>query len=80
MGLDLDDVPPGDRASIDGQVAGDLRFDAWLTKKGAATQDDILGPVRAQMFREGKLKLPDLIRDDGTVLSLAQLRKRLSLN
>tara|TARA_R110000787_G_scaffold71232_4_gene158568 strand:+ start:1710 stop:2774 length:1065 start_codon:yes stop_codon:yes gene_type:complete len=80
MGLDLDDVPPGDRASMDGQVAGDLRFDDWLTKKGAATQDDILGPVRAQMFREGKLKLADLIRDDGTVLSLAQLRKRLSLD
>jgi SPP1 gp7 family putative phage head morphogenesis protein len=78
MGLHLDDVPPGDRASIDGKVAGDLRFDAWLTKKGAATQDDILGPVRAQMFRDGKLKLSDLIRDDGSVLTLEQLRKRLS--
>ncbi|KAA9018293.1 minor capsid protein [Sphingobium limneticum] len=78
MGLDLDDVPPGDRASMDGQVAGDLRFDDWLTKKGDKMQDQILGPTRAQMFRDGKLKLADLIRDDGSVLTLEQLRKRLS--
>lgn len=78
MGLDLDDVPPGDRASMDGQVAGDLRFDDWLTKKGNKMQDQILGPTRAQLFRDGKLKLADLIRDDGSVLTLEQLRKRLS--
>lgn len=76
MGLTADDVPPGDRASMDGQVAGDTTFKDWLLKKGEATQNDILGPTRAQMFRDGKLTLAEMIVGDGKVLTLDQLRAK----
>lgn len=76
LGLDKDELTPAMRASMDGQVPGDLTFSDWLTKKGTSMQDDILGPTRADLFRSGKLTLQDLIKGDGTVLSLDELRRR----
>ncbi|WP_313392045.1 minor capsid protein [Sphingobium yanoikuyae] len=76
MGLDMDDVPAGDRASMDGQVAGDTTFKDWMLKNGEATQNEILGPTRAAMFRDGKLTLAEMIAGDGKVLSLDQLRAK----
>ncbi len=76
LGLDKDDLPAGDRASMDGQVPGDLTFSDWLKKKGPSAQDKILGPTRAQWFRDGKLSLSDLVKGDGSVLTLDQLRQR----
>jgi hypothetical protein len=61
---------------MDGHVAGDTTFAKWLTDKGPAMQDDILGATRAKLFRNGKLNLQDLIKADGTVLTLDQLRAR----
>ncbi len=74
LGVDADEVPKGKRASMDGQVAGDTTFSSWLTAKGAATQDQILGKTRADLFRSGKLDLAQFIRNDGTVLTLEQLK------
>lgn len=76
LGVDKDDLSPAQRASMDGQVAGDTTFSDWLTKKGQATQDRILGPTRAELFRAGKLDLQQFIKNDGTVLTLDQLKKR----
>jgi SPP1 gp7 family putative phage head morphogenesis protein len=76
MGLDADEFPAGTRASMDGQVAGDMKFSEWLTNKGEDTQDQILGPTRADMFRSGKLDLADFIKPDGTVLTLDQLKTK----
>lgn len=76
MDLDKDDLPVGDRSSMDGQVAGDMTFSDWLKKKGEATQNEILGATRAKMFRDGKLTLQQMIAGDGTALTLEQLRKR----
>lgn len=74
LGVDRDELPPAQRASMDGQVAGDTTFAKWLTDKGTATQDTILGPTRAKLFRDGKLDLADFIKRDGTVLTLDELR------
>ncbi len=46
----------------------------WLDKKSAAQQDEILGEERADMWRRGELSLSELIREDNTVLTLAELR------
>lgn len=77
LGIDRDDLTPAQRASMDGQIAGDTTFSKWLSDKGAATQDAILGPTRAKLFRAGKLNLADFIRADGTVLTLDQLRPQI---
>lgn len=76
LGVDKDELPPGTRATMDGQVAGDTTFTKWLTDKGPAMQDNILGATRAKLFRDGKLNLQDFIKADGTVLTLDQLKAR----
>jgi SPP1 gp7 family putative phage head morphogenesis protein len=76
LGVDKDELTPGQRASIDGQVAGDTTFAKWLTAKGPGMQDEILGPTRAQLWRDGKLDLIQFVKSDGTVLTLEQLRTR----
>lgn len=75
MGIDRDEVSPGTRASMDGQVAGDTTFKDWLVRKGEATQNQILGPTRAELFRSGKLDLNQFIRADGSVLTLEELKQ-----
>lgn len=76
LGVDRDELSKGDRASMDGQVAGAPRYEQWLSTKSASVQDDILGPTRAELFRSGKLKLDQLVKSDGTVLTLDQLKAK----
>lgn len=79
LGWDSDEVTASERATMDGKIAGDITFEKWLKDKGEATQNDILGPTRGALFRDGKLSLQDFIRTDGTVLTIEQLRKLYNL-
>jgi len=46
----------------------------WLRRQGSALQDEVLGPTRARMFREGKIGASSLISSlSGTPLSLEEL-------
>jgi SPP1 gp7 family putative phage head morphogenesis protein len=74
LGVDADEIPPHKRANMDGQIAGDTTFSKWLGDKGAATQDEILGKTRADLWRQGKLDLAQFIKADGTILTLDQLK------
>jgi SPP1 gp7 family putative phage head morphogenesis protein len=76
LGVNKDDLTPAQRASMDGQVAGDITFAKWLTDKGQEMQNTILGPKRADLWRSGKLDLSDFIKADGTVLTLDQLQSK----
>ena len=81
--------PPGRRASMDGQVPADTTYGKWLKDKMPGEteadvirrQQDALGD-KAPYFRNLANKYgPDaaiakLVRDDGSELTLAQLRKR----
>lgn len=53
---------------------------AWLTAQPVTTQNQILGATRAQLFRDGRMKLADAIDQDNRVLTLAQLRATLGLD
>ena len=77
LGLNIDDLPPGTRASMDGQVPADTTFDGWLSRQPKAVQDDMLGPGRADLWRENKLGMRDLLDANGRELSLAELRARI---
>lgn len=73
--LGLDAPPEGVRATQGGgKVKEATDYDAWLRGKSSAEQDRILGPERAKLFRGG-VKLRDMVRDDTTVLTVAQLRE-----
>lgn len=64
------------RASMDGQVPAGTTYAEWLAKQSAARQDQILGPVRGQLLREGKLSIDRFSNEQGRWLTLAQLRER----
>ncbi len=74
LGVAGSELPKGTRASMDGQVAADTTFADFLKRKGNTFQDGLLGPTRAKLWRDGRLKLEDFIKSDGTVLTLAQLQ------
>lgn len=76
LGIPIDEISPSDRASMDGQVPAETTFASWLQRQSAARQDQVLGPERARLIREGGLKLPDLYAPNGRYLTLDELRER----
>lgn len=76
LGIAADELPPGTRASMDGQVPAGTTYAAWLARQSAARQDDILGPVRGRLLRAGGLKPDDFYDNKGRWLTLEQLKAR----
>lgn len=76
LGINMDEIPKPTRASMNGQVAGNLLFEDWLADKTAAFQDKVLGPGRAKLFRDGKITLRDLLNQNGRPLTLDELRAK----
>lgn len=76
LGIDLDEMEPGERASMDGMVPADLTYGQWLKEQSAARQDEILGPTRGRLLRSGKLEFEQFANRKGDWLTLAQLRRR----
>lgn len=74
LGLDIDELSKSDRASMDGAIAGAPRYADWLKTKDAAFQNDVLGNARGELFRSGKLTLDQLVRNDGSLMTLDQLK------
>ena len=75
MGLPFDEFSPSTRASLDGQIPADTSFDKFLSGKSAAWQDKYLGKGRAELYREGKITLSDMVDGLGRELTIAQLRE-----
>lgn len=48
-------------------------YGAWLRAQPAEVQDGALGPVRAKLFREGKLEIEKFTDPRGRPLTLEQL-------
>ncbi len=65
------------RASMNGQVSY-RTYGSWLKAQSAAVQNRALGPSRAQLFRDGKVTLQDLVRKDGSSLTLKQLSRKVA--
>jgi len=76
LGLDVPEKEASTRASTDGQISASTTFDDFLTRKGKAFQDEILGPGRAQLWRDKKITLQQLLDLQGNPLSLADLQAK----
>ena len=76
LGLDIDEFPATTRAATGGPVAANTTFEAFLQRKGPAFTDELLGPGRAQMWRDGTITLQQLLDQSGRPLTLKELRKR----
>lgn len=76
LGIPIDEMEPGTRASMDGQVPADMTYADWLKKQPAGRQDDVLGPMRGKLLRDGGLELDRFYSDKGKYLTLDELRVR----
>lgn len=76
LGIDMDEMPAGDRASMDGAVPAEQLYGEWLRKQPAKRQDQIVGPTRGKLMREGKMPFDSLYTNRGEWLTLEQLKDR----
>ena len=76
LGIDIPEMEKSTRASSDRQIAAGTTFDDFLTRKGKEFQDKILGPGRAQLWRDKKITLQQLLDLQGNPLSLAELQAK----
>jgi SPP1 gp7 family putative phage head morphogenesis protein len=83
--IDPDILPPSTtatRASKDGQVPINQSYGEWLANQPRSVQADALGPGKVAYFNKLADKygprnaIAKLVRDDGSELTLDQLRKR----
>ena len=80
--LGFDPPPPGRRASAAGQVPADESYGQWLSKQDLATKAKALGASKVPYFNKLSEKygpetaISKLVRDDGSELTLDQLRSR----
>lgn len=72
----IPEFSPASRASMDGQVPADMSYADWIKKQSAARQDEILGPARGKLMREGGADLGDFYGAKGRVLTLDEMRAR----
>ena len=84
LGINMDELPDSTRASMDGQVT-DKTFADWLKRKTETDPtfaDRTLGKGRAELWRDGKITMDQMI-SGGQPLSLNELKakhNRLTLN
>ena len=80
--LGFNPPPPARRASMDGQVPANESYGEWLKKQPRTVQADALGPGKVAYFNRLANKygandaMAKLVKDDGSELTLAQLRQR----
>lgn len=70
-------IPPAVRATMDGQQSADLTFPQFLRNKGKRFQNEVLGSRKAELFRQGKLNLRELVDFSGQPLPIEVLSKRI---
>lgn len=62
------------KRDLTGQVPAKLSYDEWLRKQTKEFQDEVLGPKRAQMFRDG-MTLDKFVAKNGDTITLQKLQK-----
>jgi SPP1 gp7 family putative phage head morphogenesis protein len=74
IGLDIDEPEDaGTRASSEGPVHGATTFLSFFERLSTAQQDAMFGKSRAQLMRDGKITVRDLVNGRGRELSLDEL-------
>jgi len=75
---EVDKLPKGTQASMDGQVAADLNYEQWLKGKDDTFQKAILGQQKWQLWKDNKLSLRQLIDQKGRPLTIQELREHIA--
>lgn len=75
LGLDIDDLQPGTRASMNGQVPATETYDSWLRQQPREFVYDVLGPGKGKIFLDGGLTLDKFVDSTGKSLTIEQLEE-----
>lgn len=78
IGIDEDELPEGTRSSLDGYVPQTTTFDKWIEGKSDEFKEYYLGKGRYNLYKDGKITLSDLVRQDGRTLSIKELQEKYS--
>lgn len=73
----LQNIPLGERASINGPVTESMTYNDWLLTQSIEEQQSILGQGKWKLWSENKLDMTDLIDNTGKELTLTQLQANL---
>jgi hypothetical protein len=79
LGLDIDEPDESTRSSSDGQIAAGMTMQEFLKrqeKRGPKFVDELLGEGRAQLWRDGKITLQQLVDQNGRPLTLEELLRK----
>jgi hypothetical protein len=76
LGFDIDEPKGLTRSSAEGQIARETSFDEFLKRRTIAEQDGQLGVGRAQLWRDGKITLKQLVDGNGNPMSLEALKAK----
>ncbi len=61
LGFDVDELPPGTRASMNGQVPSTMKYSEWFGTQSAIFQRNWLGNKRYELWKNGKLEFEDFL-------------------
>lgn len=70
----------GVRSSTDGPVSADLNYNDWLGKQTDEFVIEALGPTKAKLFRDGKMKVSQFTNRDNMPLTLKELEKKYPIS
>jgi SPP1 gp7 family putative phage head morphogenesis protein len=76
LGIDANEISPGTRASINGQVPSPVTYSDWLKSQPVADVKEALGVSKAKLFLDGKLKIGAFVDRTGHAYTLDELRQR----
>jgi SPP1 gp7 family putative phage head morphogenesis protein len=65
-------------AILRGEAPPEETYQTWLQRQPVAVQDDILGPSRGRLFRQGGVTLDRFVDQSGREYTLDELRRRES--
>ena len=76
LGIDAEELSPGTRASVNGQVPSTITYSEWLKTQPRSVVEDALGVKKSKLFLDGDLKLTSFVTNSRKELTLDQIRKR----
>lgn len=74
LGFDMDEMDPGTRASMNGQVPANMTYFEWLNKQSPDVQKDVLGKTRYDMWHKDGVTPDRFINDKGKYLTIRELK------
>ncbi|WP_334469799.1 phage minor head protein [Arsenophonus sp. PmNCSU2021_1] len=75
LGIDVDEMNEGTRASMDGEIPEGTTFLEWIQRQPVWRQKQVFGEVRYRLMKEGDMHPSEFYTDKGEFISLAQLRE-----